>query len=209
MVGCATSSSPKPPANNDSSLPVVNNIRTVSSSNSIGLEWDDPKDANVLGYYVYRSKLNEPLQSVGRVNDRFSTHYVDEGLEPGTTYRYAMKTYGQNGVSNDGITVSATTSKAIDSVSFAQALYGLPGRVKLVWRPHSNLRVSSYIVERRNGDSGNWSRRAEVKGRLSAEYIDTGVSSGSMYQYRIRVKTLDGEISGPSQILTSQTKALP
>lgn len=208
IAGCSMAT-PSPSGVQDSSLPTVNSIRTVSSTKAIGLEWDDSKNLDVKGYYIYRSKLNEPMKNIAKITDRYSTHYADEGLEPGTAYRYMMRTYGDSGISREGVIVTATTSKAIDSVSFAQALYGLPERVKLIWRPHSNLKVGSYIIERRKGDTGSWSTRAEVKGRLNAEYIDTGVTSNTTYQYRIRVKTLDGEISEPSQILTSKTKPLP
>ena len=161
------------------------------------------------GYYIYRANLNEPLKLVGTIKDRFATHYLDDGLNPATTYRYAIKTFGQNGISADGIVVSASTSKGVETVSFAQAIYGLPERVKLIWRPHANLKVGSYIIERRKDEKSSWSKKAEVKGRLSAEYIDNSVKSGEMYQYRIRVKTLDGDISEPSNVLTAQTKELP
>ncbi|MCZ6110898.1 fibronectin type III domain-containing protein [Campylobacter ureolyticus] len=206
IAGCA---SHKVPMVKDSSLPVINDIRTVSSSKSIGLEWSNPKDLDVMGYYIYRANLNEPLKLVGTIKDRFATHYLDDGLSPATTYRYTIKTFGQNGISADGIVVSASTSKGIETVSFAQAIYGLPERVKLIWRPHANLKVGSYIIERRKDEKSSWSKKAEVKGRLSAEYIDNSVKSGEMYQYRIRVKTLDGDISEPSNVLTAQTKELP
>lgn len=206
IAGCASHNVPMV---KDSSLPVINDIRTVSSSKSIGLEWNNPKNLDVNGYYIYRSKLNEPLNLVGTIKDRFSTHYLDDGLEPDTTYRYSIKTFGENGISADGVVVSAKTAKAIESVSFAQAIYGLPERVKLIWRPHANLKVGSYIIERRKDEKSSWSKKAEVKGRLSAEYIDDSVKSGESYQYRIKVKTLDGDISAPSKVLSAQTKELP
>ena len=54
IAGCA---SHKVPMVKDSSLPAINDIRTVSSSKSIGLEWSDPKDLDVMGYYIYRANL--------------------------------------------------------------------------------------------------------------------------------------------------------
>lgn len=208
IAGCATTSG-GPTNVTDSNLPKVMAIRTVVSTNSVGLEWDNPKDPNVDGFYIYRAELNQPMSIVGTVKNRFSTHYLDSDLKPATSYRYMMKTYSKNGVSADGVTVTATTAKAIDSVSYAQAIYGLPEQVKIIWRPHANLRVDSYIIERRKAGSQSWSKIAEVKGRLSAEYIDTSVGSGKSYEYRVRVKTLDGEISEPSAILNAITKELP
>lgn len=208
VVGCASINSSSPQVL-DNNLESVMAIRTVVSSNSVGLEWDDLKDPNIDGFYIYRAELNEPMKQVGTVKSRFSTHYLDDNLKPGTSYRYSMKSYSKNGTSKEGVTVTATTAKAIESVSFAQALYGLPEQVKILWRPHANLKVDSYIIERSKAGSNSWSKIAEVKGRLSAEYIDTSAKSGSSYEYRIRVRTLDGEISEPSKILNATTKELP
>ncbi len=207
IAGCASTKGG--PEILDENLPPIMAIRTVVSTSSVGLEWDDPKDPNVDGFYVYRAKLNEPMKKIDTIQSRFSTHYLDSGLEPSTSYRYSMKSYSSSGMSRDGVVVTATTAKAIESVSFAQALYGLPEQVKLIWRPHANLKVDSYIIERSKAGANSWSKIGEVKGRLSAEYIDTKVKSNSSYDYRIRVKTLDGEISAPSKILNSTTKELP
>lgn len=144
---------------------------------------------------------------IATIKDRYSTHYVDDRLAPETTYKYMMKSFGQNGISENGAVAVASTTKLLDSVPFARAIYGLPERIKLIWRPHPDLRASSYIIERRSPD-GSWSNRAEVKGRLSAEYIDS-VASGKSYEYRIFVKTSSGDISKPSEILQAQTKNLP
>ncbi|NLY03462.1 MAG: fibronectin type III domain-containing protein [Campylobacter sp.] len=209
IVGCATTSKGPQTQAQDNNIPEIRSIRTVVSSSSVGLEWDSPKDSNVKGFYVYRGELNKPLERIETIKNRFSTHYLDDGLKAGTSYRYSMRTYSDSGISGEGITVTATTAQAIESVSFAQALYGLPKQVKIVWRPHTNLRVNSYIIERSKAGSKNWSRIAEVKGRLSAEYIDEKVKSGENYEYRIKVKTMDGEISAPSKNLSATTKELP
>lgn len=207
IAGCATNKGGPKVLNED--LPAIMAIRTIVSTNSVGLEWDDPKDPNVDGFYVYRAGLNEPMKHIDTINSRFSTHYLDSGLEPSTSYRYSMKTYSSKGMSREGVTVTATTARAIDSVSFAQAVYGLPEQVKLVWRPHANLKVDRYIIERSVAGANKWSKIAEVKGRLSAEYIDTSAKNNSSYDYRIRVETMDGEISEPSKVLSATTKDLP
>ena len=90
----------------------------------------------------------------------------------------------------------------LESVPFAQAIYGLPGRVKIIWRPHPDLRVSSYVIERRPKGSESWSSVKEVRGRLSAEYIDY-VDYGEGYEYRIVVKTGKGELSKPSAVIAT------
>ncbi|PSM51870.1 hypothetical protein CRN67_06935 [Campylobacter blaseri] len=206
IVGCG---SPKPSSFVDSNLPVINNIKTISSTRSIGLEWTTVRSSDIEGFYIYRSELNEPMELIYTIKDRFSTHFADKDLKPETTYRYTIKTYSKSAISSDGVVVSAKTAKAIETVSFAKAIYGLPERVKIIWRPHANLKVGSYIIERKSPEATRWSRIAEIKGRLNAEYIDNGVKSGREYNYRILVKTLDGEISAPSSVLSATTKELP
>jgi fibronectin type 3 domain-containing protein len=70
-------------------------------------------------------------------------------------------------------------------------------------------RVSTYIIERKTFEDKEWHQIDELSGRLNAEYIDTGLEDNHVYMYRIKVKTYDGIISTPSQIVKSVTKPLP
>jgi fibronectin type III domain protein len=179
----------------------------------VGFEWTPTPTSNVAGYYLYRSNPNEnngKMKVVADIKDRFASHYVDANLAPETTYSYEMRTYNESKqVSNQGIVVSATTKPLMDSVPFVRALTNLPERVKLIWRPHPDLRTASYVIEKADINKENWRQIAEVKGRLNAEYIDDDVKSGKSYKYRVFVKTTSGTISKPSEIVDSTTKQLP
>lgn len=193
-------------------LPVVKNIKTICDMSEIAFEWSPLGDFNeVSGYYLYRKGKNEPeFKLVGKIKDRFSSHYVDENLEPNTTYSYTMRTYDKTGnYSKNGAVISATTQHRIDSVPFAQISRNLPQRIKIIWRPHPDLRVRSYIIERTEMNVENWREIAEIKGRLNAEYIDFGLDSGKSYKYRISVKTFSGVASKTSEIFGASTKQLP
>lgn len=201
MSGCASNNFVTPKDQIDDTLPVVNGIKTISASNEIGLEWPSFDDNDkILGYYIYREDLSNGVKKVMSVNDRFATHFVDTSLTPATQYKYSVKAYSSNGVSKDGMFAMASTTKTLESVPFAKAI-ALPQRVKLIWRPHPDLRVSSYIIQRSSAGSNSWSEIDEIKGRLNAEYIDK-VSNPNAYNYRILVKTSDGQISSPSQSLS-------
>lgn len=178
----------------------------------VGFEWSPITDESVVGYYLYRSNPNDAnskMQIVANIKDRFATHYVDRNLAPETTYSYQMRSYSQNAISGSGTTVTATTRALLESVPFAQAITGLPSRVKIVWRPHPDTRVASYIIERSDAGKNNWSKITEVQGRLNAEYIDSDVKDGKAYEYRIFVKTISGIVSKPSQNIGATTKELP
>ncbi len=197
----------------DSSLPTVANIKTLSNMTEVGFEWKPNYDERVMGYYVYRSNpkvQSNKLQRVATIKDRYSSHFVDTKLLPQTQYYYRFSTFSaqkRESVPSEMITVS--TTRMIPSVAFIKAIVGLPNRVKIIWRPEEYPSVSSYIIERNDLSSTDWRKIADVKGRLSAEYIDANLKDNYLYRYRIRVKTCSGLVSDPSQIVEAHTKPLP
>ncbi|MFK5881114.1 MAG: hypothetical protein QM482_02780 [Sulfurospirillum sp.] len=197
----------------DPSLPTVTGLKVLSDITEVGFEWKPNYDERIMGYYVYRSNPKEQtnkLHRVATIKDRYSSHYVDTGLQPQTRYYYRFSTFSNDkreSVPSKMITV--TTKRMISSVVFLKAIVGLPNRVKIIWRPSEYPRVSAYIIERNDLSSMKWKKVATVKGRLSAEYIDAGLKNNYLYKYRIRVKTYDGLVSKPSQIVEASTKPLP
>ena len=198
ITGCV---SPNTPTQTNPNLPTIASLKTISDMTEIGFEWTPATSSEVAGYYLYRSNPNEnngKMKVVADIKDRFASHHVDSNLAPETTYSYEMRTYNSNKqISNSGVVISASTKPLMDSVPFVRALTNLPERVKLIWRPHPDLRAASYIVEKADIGKENWRRISEVKGRLNAEYIDDDVKSGRGYKYRIFVKTSAGTISKP------------
>jgi len=97
----------------------------------------------------------------------------------------------------------------LDSVAWIHAIAGLPRSAKIIWRPHANQCVASYIIERKSFKEEKFEKIATLHGRLHAEFIDEDLADNSIYFYRIRVKTYDGVISKPSKVVKSVTKSLP
>lgn len=178
----------------------------------IAFEWSSLGDnENVEGFYLYRKNSDSnDFNVVANIKDRYATHYVDMNLAPERSYDYMMKTYDiSNNASRQSEIITAQTQNLIQSVPFAQVIQGLPNRIKILWRPHPDLRVENYIIERSEVGGNDWKKIAEVKGRLNAEYIDTKVDSGKSYKYRISVKTSSGVISMPSEIFNAKAKPKP
>lgn len=208
LAGCVTTKTTQINPN----LPTMSGLKTISDMTEIAFEWPLMADANISGYYLYRSNPNEnhQLNAVAKLDDKFTTHYVDRDLAPATQYVYELRTYDELGnISGEGQRISVSTQPLIESVSFIQALYGLPNKIKVLWRPHPDLRVSSYILEKSSLSSDRWHEIARINGRLNVEYIDNDVQAGQNYRYRISVKTYNGIVSAPSKIVDAQTKALP
>lgn len=211
ISGCALADLPTSNKNTlNAELSTISNFNTISEMTQIAFEWERSSDPNVAGYYIYRAKDGAELQKIATINDRFSTHYVDTGLEPSTSYQYAMSTYDKEGAhSAMGTIYTLQTLGALPAVEFVQVITNLPLKAKIIWSPHDDLRVGSYVVERSKAGANNWSKIAEVKGRLSAEYIDSGLKPEDSFDYRVRAKSADGVLGEPSVAQNSTTKALP
>ena len=211
--GCQTTPTAPVKPRIDPSLPTVTGLKVLSDVTEIGFEWAPKYDERVAGYFVYRSNPKEQstkLHRVATIKDRYSSHFVDTKLLPQTKYYYRFSTFSKDkreSVPSEMVTVS--TKRMISSVSFLKAIVGLPNRVKVIWRPLDYPMVEAYIIERNDLSSMDWKKIATVQGRLSAEYIDSGLKNNYLYKYRIRVKTFNGLISAPSQIVEASTKPLP
>jgi len=197
----------------DQTLPKVANIRSISDMTEIAFEWEPLYNERVQGYYIYRSdplSKDSKMKRVAKIEDRYSSHYVDIKLIPNTMYYYRFASYSKDlreSVASE--LYSAKTLPLLESVAFLKAIVGLPGKVKLIWRPHPSPRVCEYLIERNELSSDKWLQVAVVKGRLNAEYIDSKLKNNHVYRYRIKVKTCDGLISNPSEIVEAKTKPLP
>lgn len=207
LAGCATISGPQ---KQDPSLPVPSGIKTISDSSEIGFEWASlGDDERVDGFDIYRLEPSKNGYSlVGKAEDRFATHYVDSGLTPDTDYSYEIRSYSKHSVSAPSKQVSVRTRATIESVPFAQAIQGLPQRVKLIWRPHPDMAVTGYEIQRSQDADKKFSRIASLKGRLNAEFIDKDVKPNHTYYYIIYAQTQKG-LSKPSKTLKATTKPLP
>ncbi len=181
---------------------------------SVGFEWKMIPSGRIEGYLLYRldpDSRDKKLKRVATIEDRYSSHYVDDNLQPGSLYVYQMATYTKDGFESlQSKPVRVKTAPMIASVSFVRAIANLPKRIKLIWRPHQDLRVKGYIIERTNVvEPDNWREIATVENRLSAEYIDKDIKQDEIYVYRVRVKLCNGLVSGPSTAVKAITKALP
>lgn len=213
VSGCQNNPQPPKKPLIDQTLPKLTDIKFLTEITEVGFEWKPSFDERVSGYYIYRSNpevTGAKLQRIATITDKYTSHFVDTKLKPSTTYQYRFSAYSfdkRESIASD--TIRATTKPLIESVSFIKSITGLPNRVKLIWRPHSSQRVASYIVERNEFSSTKWDVLGQVNGRLNAEYIDAGLKDNKVYRYRVKVKTYDGLLSKPSEIVEAGTKPLP
>ena len=186
----------------DSSLQGIGQVRTLATMNSVGFEWEKIHNRTIHGINVYRGNSRGDKQSfkrIGTVGNRYATHFVDTHVKAATTYSYTFTTFALGKESRRSKILHVKTLPAFSAVSFLKAYKVAPSVVKLLWKPHSNLSVNAYIVQRSvNGDE--WKFISYVEGRLMAEYIDTFVRTGKRYRYRIIAQSYDKIQAKPSQV---------
>lgn len=216
LSGCVSPApKPKEKVKIDTSLPVVTLTKhgIISDMKTIAFEWKSIQDPRVKSIYVYKQDLSDKnakaLTFYKGISNRFQTHFVDNTNQPDKKYKYAFKVASESAEGELSRVYTVSTLPVLQSVAWIHSIAGLPRMAKIIWRPHVNERVESYIIERKGYDEDEWSEIAKLDGRLNAEYIDKGLEDNHVYLYRVRVETFDGIISTPSAVVKTVTKALP
>lgn len=190
----------------DSTLPLVKNIKTLSDVGAIAFEWDKINDERVSAITIYKENKDNEFEEIAHLKNPQMTHFVDENLIPETTYRYKFKTISKTHYSQDSEIISVKTS-FIDEIESIFASNDYPKQVKLIFSPHPNPSISHYLIQREV--DGEFKTIALVNHRLLAEYFDTNLENGKSYKYRIIAIDHAKNPSRPSKIITAKTKNLP
>ncbi|WP_428737291.1 fibronectin type III domain-containing protein [Sulfurimonas sp.] len=199
----------------DNTLPIITltNNGIISDMTSIAFEWNAIVDPRVEKIYIYRTspeaENKKEMQYYDTIKGRFKTHYVDDSVKPNTIYSYSFRVATDDSQGRLSKVYKVNTKPVLQSVSWIHSITGLPRSAKIIWRPHSNQRVQKYIIERKTLEETEWKELDTINDRLNAEYLDGGLKDNYVYMYRIRVKTYDGIVSTPSQLVKVVTKPLP
>ncbi len=215
LSGCVSKPTPKEEIKVDATLPkvVLTQSGVIVDMKTVAFEWNSVKDPRVEGIYIYKKGVDpealEALSYYDTITNRFQTHYVDRKVTPDTKYTYSFRTFSKDAQGVESEPIAVNTLPVLESVSWIHSITGMPRSAKIIWRPHVNNRVKSYIIERKTFEDEDWKPLKTIDGRLNAEYIDSDLKDNYVYMYRIKVVTYDGIISTPSQLVKVVTKALP
>ncbi|MEA2111513.1 MAG: hypothetical protein U9P71_05645 [Campylobacterota bacterium] len=197
----------------DSSLPKVVINGYLTDMNSIAFEWKPIKHPKVIGIAIYRAQpqsKDKKLHLIKKIESKYKTHFVDNDITPNTPYQYAFTTYNSDEAESHPSDITNVNSlPRLKSVSFFTSIGNMPRSAKLIWRPHTNLKVVSYDIQRRTINDPEWENITTINGRFNAEFIDEDLDDNQIYQYRIIATTFDNLNSLPSDIVKVVTKALP
>ena len=188
----------------DPTLNPVNDVKILAMQNSVGFEWNKVVDKRVRGINIYRAipktMGNQTFRRIGSSSNRYATHFVDSNVKPNSQYLYTLTTFTLGKESKHGKVHRVETKEALYAVSFEKA-YALNNKViKLLWKPHADKSINSYIVER-SVNNGKWEYVVKLDGQLMVEYVDTFVHSGNSYRYRVIAKAYNNIMTKPSRVI--------
>jgi hypothetical protein len=175
-------------------------VTVTARGDGVLVEWT-PVEGTVTGYNVYRRGAQEranakPIHTSGAQEKS----WLDNTARFGQSYIYGVTALSQTQPPIESAIASEHEVRYVDRfapppptelVALAET-----GRVRLVWRPSEAEDVAGYIVYRRAGDGGKF-ERVTPKPVEAAEYVDTAVTGGRAYVYRVTAVDQAGNESGP------------
>ena len=204
----ALSSTGTPPVGaQDGSLPAKPaGVVATATHDSVALAWDDPSDASITHYQIFRRDRDVhdtgEFVEIDSNTGSATTSYTDDTVEPEGSYVYRVKAVNQHGASTWSNFVRADTPAAPDPADLAPSgleVSLVENRVTLTWdAPASDAAsVTGYEILRRRPNDGEAALTTLVADTGNAEtgYTDdTANEPGVRYTYRVRALR-DGEQS--------------
>ncbi len=204
--GCTKTPKVKKELKIDVTLPIVeltpNGV--FSDMNAVAFEWKSLNNSDVEGVNIYKQS-----KYYATINNRFATHYVDYNIKPNSKYNYTFKTFSKDAQSQSSKPINIKSLDVLNSVTWIYSITGMPRSAKLLWRPHINEKVKSYIIERKLAKEKEYKEVGRIDGRLNAEFIDKDLEDNNIYNYRVKVITFDNIVSTPSTVVNVNTREIP
>ena len=184
-------------------------VQYLVDIDSIAFEWKSfANSPEVAGYNIYRKTLAEQNYTlIDSLNSRFTTHYVDSPLTPSTTYLYRFAAKNASGAAGVATQPLQITTQNFAPPTHVQAVGNYPRKVKILWRPHKDLRTQGYIIQRAEGK--DFVEVARITNRLQVEYLDTNLKDSTEYFYRVFAYIASDIHSTPSPVVSARTKPIP
>ncbi len=174
-------------------------LSVTARPDGVLVEWSGTDGAT--GYNVYRRgavdrTLGQPIHTSG-AEER---SWVDNGAQMGQSYIYGVTAVaGQEPLVESGVASEQEVRfqdrfpppPPLELVALAEG-----GRVRLVWRAAEAEDLAGYLIYRR-GSQGDFERLTSQPLEQATEYMDTTVSPGETYSYRVTSVDKIGNESGP------------
>ena len=144
------------------------------------------------GFSVERRVLGGEFAEVATVPGD-TNQYLDEGLQPDTTYQYRVRAFNDWGVYNDYSEVAAGTTAGLLPAAPAHLMVFCDGMdaIQVLWTDQS-VNEDGFRVERRSLPDGTFETAATVA-ENTMTYRGEGLAPGSDYEYRVAAFNSTGD----------------
>lgn len=159
-------------------------LSATAGIGSISLSWS--ASTNATGYTLKRSTTGT-AGSFALLASPAGTSYVDSGLAGSTRYYYTVSARNDGGESAASEVVSASTPAGPPAAPAPTAAAG-DGKVTLSWSAVAG--AASYEVSRASSATGSYT--ALASGLTALSYVDTGLSNGTTYFYKVGARNTAG-----------------
>lgn len=155
-----------------------------AAGTSITLGWTD-NASNEDGFHVERALGSGAFAVLAATPGPNATSLVDSGLAAGTTYRYRVQAFNQDGNSTYSNEASATTASAttVAAPSALTATARSASIIDLAWVDNATNETGFEVQRSTNGTS--FTTIASVNSNATA-YASTGLAKNKLYHYRVR-----------------------
>ena len=172
---------------------------TAIEPTAVSVVWTEVEDGDYVA--IQRSTDEISWRTVAKVDVSDPATFVDEDLDPGTTYYYRIAAVNESGASEFSTSVDATTSLCAPVPPEAPVANALgTDTILLSW---SSSDPSELFQLERSDDSGaTWDVVLEFSRAIF--FLDDDLTSDSSYRYRLSIRTSDGT-SAPSREVSART----
>jgi len=193
----------------------VNVVYDTGVGSKMNISWSQPGDADLAGYYLYRSTDDSVYQEIYKITDKNILGFTDTNLKQNTLYYYKVASYDTSGnISGFSPVASNTTSntarndtEAPPKVTDLRAL-AVSGKVYLSWSASTHGDIQAYRIYR-STTPGNFNFSAPYGSVANNTYEDTGVTNGQYYYYVIKAADVDGNVSVKSNMVSAVPAPFP
>jgi len=173
----------------------------------VAIQWRPSDDPDVQGYVVQRSPAADgPFLNVARLEGRFATSWVDDGLGDLRVFYYRLASVNAAGA-------EGAPGEPVQAVTKAEPLPPIGLRIEerqlgvnhLAWEPNVEDDVAGYRVVRR-GENAEETRVVEELPPYRTSCVDRSVGAGETVAYRVVAFDADGLESAPSEPVEVQSE---
>ncbi|MGH7599992.1 MAG: fibronectin type III domain-containing protein, partial [bacterium] len=177
------------------------------SKNQINLVWADSAN-NEAGFKIERKA--SPAGTFGQIATVGPnvTSYSNTGLTAGKTYYYRVRAYNAGGHSAYSNETNATTLPSLPKAPVNLTATAVSKhQINLVWADSAN-NETGFKIERKASAGGAFGQIATVGPNVTS-YLNTGLTAGKTYYYRVRAYNASGHSTYSNQTNTTTLPALP